>query len=76
MGIPEDKLSSLFAPFVQVEGSYTRKYQGAGLGLAVVKKLVDQLGGNISVESTEGEGTAVHVTLPFMLSKTKGVKNG
>ena len=65
VGIPDDKLRDLFAPFVQVDGSYTRKYQGAGLGLAVVKRLVDQMGGNISVESSHGEGTTVHVVLPF-----------
>ncbi|WP_051822449.1 PAS domain S-box protein [Desulfonatronum thiodismutans] len=65
VGIPDDKLKDLFAPFVQVDGSYTREYQGAGLGLAVVKRLVDQMGGNISVESFPDEGTSVHVVLPF-----------
>jgi PAS domain S-box-containing protein len=65
IGIPEDKLNLLFKPFVQVDGSYTRKYQGAGLGLAIVRRMVELMGGNISVESCLSEGTTVHVTLPF-----------
>jgi PAS domain S-box-containing protein len=67
IGIPEDKLDDLFKPFVQVDGSYTRSYQGAGLGLAIVKRLVDLMCGSISVVSTLGEGTTVHVLLPFKL---------
>jgi PAS domain S-box-containing protein len=67
IGIPVDKMDSLFKPFVQVDGSYTRSYQGAGLGLAIVRRLVELMGGNISVESTEGQGTTVHVVLPFKL---------
>ncbi len=67
IGIPHDKLSGLFKPFVQVDGSYTRSFQGAGLGLAIVKRLVDLMGGTISVVSTVGEGTTVNVLLPFRL---------
>ncbi|RQD76943.1 ATP-binding protein, partial [Desulfonatronospira sp. MSAO_Bac3] len=67
IGIPDDKLSTLFNPFVQVDGSYTRKYQGAGLGLSLVKRLVDMMNGNISVESEVDRGTTVHVVLPFTL---------
>ncbi len=65
IGIPEDKLAMLFKPFTQVDGSYTRKYQGAGLGLAIVKRLVDSMGGYISVDSTVGEGTTVYAVLTF-----------
>ena len=68
IGIPADKMDSLFKPFVQVDGSYTRSYQGAGLGLAIVRRLVKLMGGNISVESTEGQGTTMHVVLPFKLA--------
>ncbi|TVQ99846.1 MAG: response regulator [Desulfovibrionales bacterium] len=67
IGIPDEKLSGLFKPFVQVDCSYTRSYQGAGLGLSIVKRLVDLMGGNISVESMIGEGTTVHVVLPLKL---------
>jgi two-component system sensor histidine kinase EvgS len=65
IGIPEDKLKDLFKPFAQVEGSYTRKYQGAGLGLAIVRRLVELMRGHIHLESVLGKGTAVHVVLPF-----------
>jgi PAS domain S-box-containing protein len=67
IGIPEDKQDDLFKPFVQVDGTYTRSYQGAGLGLAIVKRLADLMGGKISLASTLGEGTTVQVLLPFKL---------
>jgi PAS domain S-box-containing protein len=67
IGIPDDKFRELFKPFVQVEGAYTRKYQGAGLGLAIVRRLVELMHGHIYLESALGEGTAVHVVLPFRL---------
>ncbi|WP_459939610.1 PAS domain-containing hybrid sensor histidine kinase/response regulator [Desulfonatronum parangueonense] len=67
IGISEDKLEHLFDPFFQVDGSYTRTFQGAGLGLAIVKRLVDLMGGKISMASTFGEGTTFHVLLRFKL---------
>ncbi len=67
-GISEDIQDSLFQPFTQVDGSYTRKYQGAGLGLSIVRRLVELMQGNISLESAPGQGTAVHVVLPFQSS--------
>jgi PAS domain S-box-containing protein len=69
IGIPDDKVDSLFKPFVQVDESYTRSYQGAGLGLAIVRRLVELMNGNIHVESSVGQGTTVHVVLPFKLPK-------
>ncbi|MCA1742458.1 MAG: PAS domain S-box protein, partial [Desulfovibrionales bacterium] len=60
IGIPEDKLSELFNPFVQVDASYTRKYQGAGLGLSLVKRLMEMMNGNISVDSEVGRGTTMY----------------
>jgi two-component system, sensor histidine kinase len=65
IGIPEDRLSDIFEPFRQVENSYTRTYQGAGLGLAIVHRLIKLMHGSITIESTPGEGTSVHVVLPF-----------
>jgi PAS domain S-box-containing protein len=67
IGIPDDKQDGLFKPFVQVDGSYTRSFQGAGLGLAIVKRLVDLMGGRVSLSSAVGEGTTVHVLLPLKL---------
>ncbi len=73
IGVPDDKLKGLFKPFVQVDDSYTRGYQGAGLGLAIVKRLVDLMGGSISVESEVGEGTTMYVVLPFNLPEVKSI---
>ncbi len=67
IGIPDDKFKDLFQPFSQVDGSYTRAHQGAGLGLVIVRRLVALMGGNIDVESQLGQGTTVHVILPFVL---------
>ena len=65
IGIAEDRLREIFEPFRQVENSFTRTYQGAGLGLAIVHRLVELMNGAISMESTPGKGTTVHVVLPF-----------
>ncbi len=67
IGIHEDHLNMLFKPFVQIEKSYTRNYQGAGLGLSIVKKLVHLMGGSIDIESVVGEGTSINVVLHFKL---------
>lgn len=57
IGIPEEKLSKLFQSFYQVDLSTSKKYGGAGLGLAISRRLVELMGGNISVESRHGKGT-------------------
>jgi signal transduction histidine kinase/ActR/RegA family two-component response regulator len=64
-GIPGERLKDIFEPFIQVEGSCVRTHQGAGLGLAIVRRLVDLMHGQLSIESTPGAGTTVGVTLPF-----------
>jgi PAS domain S-box-containing protein len=69
IGIADSQLDALFEAFVQAEEGLTRKYQGAGLGLSIVKKLVRDMGGNISVESSPGQGTAFHICLPFGLGQ-------
>ncbi len=71
IGIPQDKLETMFQPFVQLESSYSRKYQGAGLGLTVVRRLVDLLGGDIRLESVPEQGTAAYVDLPCALPRAK-----
>jgi PAS domain S-box-containing protein len=65
IGIAADRLREIFEPFRQVDGTYTRKYQGAGLGLAIVKRLVDLMHGDVIIDSEPGVGTQVHVVLPF-----------
>ncbi len=63
IGIPEDKLSRLFKPFSQVDSSTTRKYGGTGLGLVISKRLIELMGGRISVESKAGKGTTFSFTI-------------
>ncbi|NDY58616.1 transporter substrate-binding domain-containing protein [Desulfovibrio sulfodismutans] len=69
IGIPEQKLTDIFEPFIQVEGSYVRRYQGAGLGLAIVRRLTRLMGGEACIESEEGVGTSVYLVLPFDIAK-------
>jgi PAS domain S-box-containing protein len=59
IGIPENMIDSAFSAFSQVDGSYTRKYGGTGLGLGIVKRLVNLMKGDIFVESGE-DGTQIH----------------
>ena len=74
IGIPDEKLEAIFEPFMQADGSFTRKYQGTGLGLSIVKKLARLLGGNISVESEIGKGTSVYISLKFEVTDKEAVK--
>jgi cell cycle sensor histidine kinase DivJ len=65
IGIAEDKLALIGQPFVQVQNDYTRKYEGTGLGLSLVKGLVALHGGRFEIASRPGEGTVITVAIPL-----------
>jgi PAS domain S-box-containing protein len=62
IGIPTDKQAMIFEAFTQVDGSYTRRFGGTGLGLTIAGRLVQMMDGRIWVESKQGEGSAFHFT--------------
>ncbi len=65
IGIADDKLNLIFEAFYQVDSSSARFYEGVGLGLFLVKKLVDAHNGTVAVSSKEEEGTTFKVFIPF-----------
>ena len=71
IGIPEDKLETVFDSFSQGSVDINRKYGGTGLGLTIVKRLVKILGGKIKVESTINKGSSFSFELPFAVSETQ-----
>ncbi len=68
IGIPADKLQTIFEAFHQLDSGLTRKYEGAGLGLAVAKGLANALGGELHVQSEEGQGSVFTLYLPEVYS--------
>jgi len=70
IGISEEDRLLLFEKFSQVEGMSTRRYQGAGLGLATARQLVETLGGLIDVDSAPGQGSTFWFTIPFPKQST------
>lgn len=72
IGIAPADIARLFQPFVQLEDSLTRRYEGAGLGLSIASRLTRLMGGWISVESEPGSGSCFTVTLPLVANETEG----
>jgi len=65
IGIPQDDIQEIFESFIQGDGSSTRKYGGTGIGLAICKKLVTALDGEMGVDSIVGEGSVFWVKIPL-----------
>lgn len=65
IGIPEDKRAEIFQPFVQLENTSDQRKQGVGLGLSIVRDLVERLGGKLELESAPGVGSIFRVILPI-----------
>ena len=64
IGIPKDKIDQLFQPFVQVENVLTRRHKGTGLGLVLVKRLVEFQQGTVQLKSAVRKGTTLILTFP------------
>ncbi|MEH6776142.1 MAG: ATP-binding protein, partial [Cereibacter changlensis] len=65
IGMTEAQSERIFDEFEQADGSMTRRFGGTGLGMAIVRRLVESMGGGIAIDSAPGQGTTVRVTLPL-----------
>ncbi|HEY9810407.1 MAG TPA: response regulator [Halomicronema sp.] len=73
IGISQENITKLFKPFVQLDSSFTRRYAGTGLGLALVRQVVELHGGSVSLESEIGQGSRFTVSLPWKLEAKKSL---
>ncbi len=75
IGVSDEDMPHLFKPFVQLDGKFSRKHEGTGLGLALVARLVELHGGSITVESQIGVGSRFTISLPSTQDKAEPDKN-
>ncbi len=75
IGMPQDKAEQLFKPFIQGDGSSTRKYGGVGLGLALSKRYVEMMGGELKTASMPVNGTEFYFTLPLWAPSAEQIEN-
>ncbi len=73
IGIPPERLSKLFSPFVQADASTARHFGGTGLGLSISRRLVELMGGKMWAESTPGNGSTFQFVLPFQAAPQNSV---
>ena len=73
IGMSEDFLKNIFQPFVQADQGARSYYKGTGLGMAIVKELLDRMDGTIQIDSVENQGTTIHVVIPFEIAEEPAV---
>ena len=73
IGMSEDFLKNIFQPFVQADQGARSHYKGTGLGMAIVKELLDRMDGTIRIDSVENQGTFIHVVIPFEIAEEPAV---
>lgn len=74
IGIPAEKLESIFGRFVQADGNNTREYEGSGLGLSIVKGYLEMLNGKVWVESELGKGSTFYFSIPYQPASEVKIK--
>lgn len=74
IGISDEQQDIIFEPFRQIDGSETRQFFGTGLGLSITMRFTELLGGKISLESTEGEGSCFIVTIPNQMESSPALQ--
>lgn len=74
IGMSKPFLKEIFKPFVQADPGARSTYMGTGLGMAIVKNLLERMGGTIRIDSTEGIGTSIQVMIPFEIARESAQK--
>lgn len=75
IGIPQDKMDEIFQRFSQINSMFTRQHEGSGIGLSIVKSLVEMHKGSVTVESKVGKGTTLNINLPVCIIEENTSKN-